>query len=271
MLVPPCSHSLGAPSRFCTARRDTSLGLIFIYFTVYHTLSPPTSLWHLAATYMPAFAFLLLRSLAQPSPSRATCWSPPSWYMLFGALAFVSYFYIGKTVDFMARVRRHTYGFLRSDSAHPQPYATFLCGRAGGDAPRALSQLIFTPTARCFSDEAATKTLRHLIDTEHPPLNEPYIRRLLSSACARHGHRPHLMARMTVTARPPTRPARFSHKRSFPREVKPRNVQSAQAMSSSSHAQSDDIAFWASGVCNTRGKPTSGRCRRAIFNLTPTT
>ena len=119
-------------------------------------------------------------------------------------------FYIGKTVDFMVRLRRHIYGFLAPESAHPQPYMSVLCAQARGDAAHALSSIVFMPIARCFEEEATLVLERSLIDSMHPPLNEPYVRSLLHTGTARRAPRPHHASRVSVTLAAATKPARLT-------------------------------------------------------------
>ena len=59
-------------------------------------------------------------------------------------------------------------GFLRPESARPQPYMAFLISLAGGCVPMALSQLIFVPIAQCVDGAAALALEQSLIDSEHP-------------------------------------------------------------------------------------------------------
>ena len=56
---------------------------------------------------------------------------------------------------------------------------TVLRSLFGGDASAALASLIFIPLAHCYSEEDALKLEKLFIDTEHPPLNEPYVQKLL--------------------------------------------------------------------------------------------
>ena len=169
-------------------------------------------------------------------------------------------FYIGKTVDFMARLRRHTYGFLRPDSAHPQPYMTLLQALSGGDPAHALSSLIFIPVSRCFTEEAAAHLERELIDALHPPLNEPYVQKLLSAAAARHAHRPTRTVSMSVGCKPATSLARMSSSKSW----------SVFCRSSATRPNSrHSTAHQAAAACNTLGKPASGQGRRSLFSVLP--
>lgn len=95
------------------------------------------------------------------------------------------YFYIGKTVNFRERLRKHFIGFLRPDSARPQPYMNFLISLAGGCPAAALSGLIFVPIALCINADSALELEQHIINSEHPPLNEPYVSSLLAGSFAK--------------------------------------------------------------------------------------
>ena len=168
-------------------------------------------------------------------------------------------FYIGKTIDFMARLRRHIYGFLAPDSAHPQPYTSVLCAHFGGDAARALASIIFTPISRCFEEEATLRLERRLIDSMHPPLNEPYVKKLLPARVAQRAMRPHHCRRLSVTTAAATKPTRFSQ----------------TTLAAASHSRlgevrtSSTVAHMAAAACNTLGKPDSGRVRKSLFSLSP--
>jgi hypothetical protein len=84
------------------------------------------------------------------------------------------WFYIGKVIDFRQRLRRHLNGFLKPEVVPQQPYMVLLSSRAGGDSCAAASQYFFTPIAACPSDEDTIRLETFLINTLHPPLNEPY-------------------------------------------------------------------------------------------------
>lgn len=136
-----------------------------------------------------------LRALAAPLPGSSwpfTLDLLDSAFVVYIAFSRTSHlFYIGKPNEFISRLRRHCYGFLRPESAHPQPYVTVLRSLFGGDASAALASLIFVPIAHCYSEEDALKLEKHLIDTEHPPLNEPYVQKLLPVALSHLSLQPH--------------------------------------------------------------------------------
>ena len=46
---------------------------------------------------------------------------------------------------------------------------------AGGSRAQALSQLIFVPIAQCATEEDTRQLEQNIIDTLHPPLNQPYV------------------------------------------------------------------------------------------------
>jgi hypothetical protein len=116
-------------------------------------------------------------------------------------------FYIGKFNEFISRLRRHCYGFLRP------AVVTVLRSLFGGDASAALASLTFVPIAHCYSEEDALKVEKLFIDTEHPPLNEPYVQKLLPVALSHLSLRPHASKRLATTARAARMPARFSQGR----------------------------------------------------------
>jgi len=174
-------------------------------------------------------------------------------------------FYIGKTNDFRERLRRHINGFLRQASSHPQPYMVALIAAFKGDAPAALASLVYIPIARCYSEEAALRLEHYLINSEHPPLNEPYVQKLLSLPVPMAFIRTRPLSSGHVTPL-----ARFSQGRAFPQELLPRAPAVRTALSSAHTAPMDAFHTWAQAACNTLGKPQSGRIRRELFKLSPT-
>ena len=78
------------------------------------------------------------------------------------------HFYIGKTLDFWERLRKHIIGFLRPGMARPQPYMTYLTYAACGSPSLALSRTICVPIAMCEDETTALQLEQHLISTVHP-------------------------------------------------------------------------------------------------------
>ena len=100
------------------------------------------------------------------------------------------HFYIGKTLDFRERLRKHIIGFLRPGMARPQPYMTYLTYAACGSPSLALSRTICVPIAMCEDETTALQLEQHLISTVHPSLNDPYAALCVGPGCTsstRHG------------------------------------------------------------------------------------
>ena len=123
-----------------------------------------------------AISSALPNSLWPPCPSHLDAaniinlvWSP--WYR---------HYYIGKTVNFKERLRRHIHGFLNPHSSPQQPYQMYLIAKAGGLSHRAVSSCFFMPIIQCSNADDLLGIEGYLIRTLQPRLNEPYIRKLLS-------------------------------------------------------------------------------------------
>ena len=93
------------------------------------------------------------------------------------------HFYIGKTLDFRERLRKHIIGFLRPGMARPQPYMTYLTYAACGSLSLALSRTICVPIAMCEDETTALQLEQHLISTVHPSLNDPYAALCVGPGC----------------------------------------------------------------------------------------
>ena len=193
-----------------------------------------------------------LRALATSLPSSTWPPSPDSLHAEFVVYLIFSpwhkYFYIGKTVDFQQRVRRHLQGLLYPGNHKPQPYMTFLSTLFRGDRAAAAASLIFLPIAHAPNNADLIELERHIIDTVHPPLNEPYVQRLLDSS-GPHSRR----RRRFYVFSPPTPPARITQHRRFAQDA-PRTL----CDDVDTQHGVDTVRWWAAGACNALGSPTSG-------------
>ena len=97
------------------------LGTRFCSRTVSHCIFRATSSWQTHAVLVRDSAFLLLLYLGR-------LWPPSSDLIDAGIVVYIIWspwsrlLYIGKTIDFRERIRRHLRGLLQPESAHPQPY-----------------------------------------------------------------------------------------------------------------------------------------------------
>ncbi|CAK0879436.1 unnamed protein product, partial [Prorocentrum cordatum] len=130
-------------------------------------------------------ATTLLRSTRPPSESLLDAsfvvyimWSP--WR---------PYFYVGKTVNFRERLRKHIDAFLNASCDSQQPYMEVLRRHARGDAARAASAWFYLPIGCLPSDAQAFTLEQHVIDSEHPRLNVPYVHRFALPGIGPHPER----------------------------------------------------------------------------------
>ncbi|CAK0858357.1 unnamed protein product [Prorocentrum cordatum] len=186
-------------------------------------------------------------------------WSP--WRRLF---------YIGKTIYYKERLRKHLYAFLRPSNDSQQPYMAYLRHCSGGDAPSAAASWLYLPIARFSSDAAASSLERHLIDVEHPRLNEPHVHRLLA-LCGPASAPVQWSARGTrISAAPPTAPARFTQRRRHGQDVRPRAAEARLALSDSGQCLSCSITRWAQLACNTLPAAEADQGHSELYRLTST-
>ena len=86
------------------------------------------------------------------------------------------YLYLGKTLNFSERLRKHTLAFLRPGySARTQAYMSFLTMISEGSASRALADMLFFPLALCSDESSALALEHHFISTAPPSLKDPYV------------------------------------------------------------------------------------------------
>ena len=180
-------------------------------------------------------------------------WSP--WYRLY---------YIGQTVDFQQRVRRHINGFLRPNSSPQQPYMVYLTARAQGLPHIALASWFFAPIIQCGNQEELVQLETHLIHTLQPPLNEPFIQHLLRSqpTCT-------LPPRIICRQRDPRPIRKFTAPQLFSQDRLHKIITLGQ-MVANLKAATPSIPLLAAGACNTLGKPTSGQIRQRLYRISLT-
>jgi len=163
----------------------------------------------------------------------------------------------------MERLRRHIYAFLRPELARPQPYMTFLTDRSGACAASALSGMHFVPIAHSATEQETETLEQRTINTEHPPLNVPYVTRLMAGISSLRHHR--VQPRLVVSLRASSTLARF-------KQLRPR-TNAFPPLTSKILSTPDfylgSFAHWAAAACNQLGKPLSGAIRKDLFSLSP--
>ena len=157
------------------------------------------------------------------------------------------YIYVGKTIYFKERLRKHIYVFLHPHCDSQQPYMEVLRRQAHGDAPRAASSWLYLPVACCPDDSAAVALEQHLIATVHPHLNEPYVRRLLGT----HAGYPASGGHLRLCGAPPTHPAQMTQMRAHAQDERPRAQPARQALDSPRDPAANSVTRWAHLACNT--------------------
>ena len=184
---------------------------------------------------------------------------------LFGTLValcgklYHKYFYIGKkTKRFRDGLRKHITGLLYPHRVRPQPYMSLLTAHAGGYSISALARSTFVPIAQCSGNLDVFELEQHIINTEHQPLNEPYVSMQLAHIGSPQALRFHKVRKqLVVSARPSHHLAGFAHKGYH------RNACSSWALRSSKGTQiaPGSAGYWAAAACNQLGKPLSGTAR----------
>ena len=210
-----------------------------------------------------------LRALAATLPG--STW-PPDEQLLEGTFIVYlmwspwrPYIYVGKTVHFKERLRKHLYAFLTPQNDSQQPSMEVLRCQANRDAPLAASSWLYLPIARFSNDAEAVTLEQHLISTEHPHLNEPYVRKLLGT----HAGYQALGRHLRLTAAPPTAPARLTQRLAHAHAARPRAQPALQALCPSSASAATSVTRWAHLACNTLATCDDAQGHAELYRLSP--
>lgn len=174
-------------------------------------------------------------------------------------------FYVGKSIDFHARVRRHLNGLLSPATSAQQPYMVYVTSKAGGCASKAVAPWFFTPIVCCSSDEEALNLEQRLISTLQPRLNAPFVNRLLVRVPT---FKRFVVQSLSFSSRPPRPPKRFHHSRRHPQQLLQPESVLACAKCDPSVARRLSVERWAAGASNVLSSPSSGQVRQELFTVT---